>query len=173
MCAYRHTQPGPLCLLFFATALTSFLLTLLPGGVPALRIIFPILGLLMLVLGASVQTLTVADEGDRLAVWFGPLPLFQQRIRYDEIRDVEIGRTSLLDGWGIHMSRGGYVWNIWGRDCVVIRTDRQVLRIGTDDAENLAQFLLWRAGGKESRAQSDEGKKARVHNTASGPRVTP
>jgi hypothetical protein len=37
-----------------------------------------------------------------------------------DIGSVEIGRTLHLDGWGIHMSvRGGWVWNLWGRDCVV------------------------------------------------------
>ena len=36
--------------------------------------------------------------------------------------------------------RGGWVWNIWGRDCVVIRHSG-ILRVGTDDAHNLAEFL--------------------------------
>lgn len=37
--------------------------------------------------------------------------------------------------------RGGWVWNLWGRDCVVIRFDKGVLRILTNDANNLARFL--------------------------------
>ena len=38
--------------------------------------------------------------------------------------------------------RGGVVWNLWGRECVVVRfRNGKVLRIGTDDAENLAGFL--------------------------------
>ena len=48
----------------------------------------------------------------------------------------------ILDGWGIHLSiRGGWVWNLWGRDCVVVHLTKGVLRIGTDDAENFARFL--------------------------------
>jgi hypothetical protein len=43
--------------------------------------------------------LTVADDGDRLAMCFGPLPLFKRRIRYDDIREIEIGRTTIVDGW--------------------------------------------------------------------------
>lgn len=40
---------------------------------------------------------------------------------YSNIPKVETGRTLLLDGWGIHMSvRGGWVWNLWGKDCVVV-----------------------------------------------------
>lgn len=46
------------------------------------------------------------------------------------------------DGWGIHMSsRGAWVWNLWGRDCVLIHLTKGVLRIGTDDAEALLAFL--------------------------------
>jgi hypothetical protein len=46
-------------------------------------------------------------------------------------------------GWGIHYSvRGGWVWNVWGRDCVVVRlNDGGVLQIGTDNAPDLARFL--------------------------------
>jgi len=48
--------------------------------------------------------------------------LFRRTIRYDDIISAEIGRTTILDGWGIHMSlRGGWVWNLWGRDCVVLQ----------------------------------------------------
>ncbi len=66
---------------------------------------------------------------------------------YNEIKSVETGRTLLLDGWGIHMSiRGGWVWNIWGRDCVVLHLKKGTLRIGTDDAENLAGFIEQRIG---------------------------
>ena len=71
-----------------------------------------------------------------------PLPLFRTRVRYDRITHVEIGTTTWLEGWGIHMSpRGGWVWNLWGWDCVVLRGPKQTLRVGTDDAEALAKFL--------------------------------
>ena len=84
----------------------------------------------------------VADEGKHLAVRFGPIPLFATKVDYSNIQKVETGRPLLLDGWGIHISiRGGWVWNLWGRDCVVVHLRKGVLRIGTDDAENLARFL--------------------------------
>jgi len=37
--------------------------------------------------------------------------------------------------------RGGWVWNLWGRDCVVLQLRKGILRVGTADAENLADFL--------------------------------
>jgi hypothetical protein len=109
---------------------------------PVLPLILGVVGLIMLVIGASFQHLTVSDTGDALAISFGPLPMFHKTIRYVDMESVEVGQTTFLDGWGIHASlRGGWVWNIAGWDCVVIHYHGEILRVGTDDAENLAQFL--------------------------------
>lgn len=71
-----------------------------------------------------------------LAIRFGLVPFFRRTIRYADIESVEVGRTTILDGWGIHSSvRGGWVWNLWARDCVVVHFNNGgTLRIGTDDA---------------------------------------
>jgi len=70
------------------------------------------------------------------------LPLFKRRIPYDDIIGVEIGRTTIMDGWGIHWSPwGGWVWSLSAGKCVVIRRRRGVVRVGTDDAEGLVEFL--------------------------------
>jgi hypothetical protein len=105
-------------------------------------------GLLIAMLTPAFHLLTVVDEGERLAIRFGPIPLFRKTVRYAEIEKVEVGRTLILDGWGIHLSiRGGWVWNLWGRDCVVVHFRQgSVLRIGTDDAANLAGFLEGKIG---------------------------
>ena len=104
--------------------------------------VFPIVGPVMLILAASFHHLTVEDEGDCLSISFGPIQLFRRAVRYEDIVSVETGRTTILDGWGIHMSlRGGWVWNIWGRDCVVLQLRKGILRVGTDEAEKLARFV--------------------------------
>ena len=95
-------------------------------------------------LAPAFHHLTVEDAGHMLLVRFGPLPLpmFRTAIPYDDIQSVEVGRTLFVEGWGIHLSpRGGWVWNIWGRDCVVVHRRNGVVRIGTDDADRLARFL--------------------------------
>jgi hypothetical protein len=144
---YRHTQRAPLCLLLYAPAAELLVLSAMVRDPDPLRSIFPIVGLLVLVLVMSFHHLTVADEGDRLAIRFGPLPLFGRKVPYADIVAVEVGRTTILDGWGIHLSlRGGWVWNLWGRDCVVLRLSRGTLRIGSDEAVQLAQFLASRIG---------------------------
>jgi len=119
-CHYYHTQRGLSAWLCCAGAvplvIAAFFLPLLAVG-----ILFLVSSVVMLVLGCSLAHLTVEDEGDQLALRFGPLPLFRKRIRYDDIIEVEKGRTTFLDGWGIHGGFGYGVWNVWGFDCVVLR----------------------------------------------------
>jgi hypothetical protein len=140
--SYRHVQRAPLCLLLYVLAAAFLVSGLVLEFEPPISWLFPPIGWMMLVLAASFHHLTVEDQDDRLSVRFGPIPLFRRTIRYADIISVETGRTSVLDGWGIHLSlRGGWVWNLWGRDCVVLQLRNCILSVGTDDAENLANFL--------------------------------
>ena len=145
---YSHTQKAPLCLLVYALAIVFLALGWFIRDAPPIPWLFPPIGVLMLVIAASFHHLTVEDQGDVLSVSFGPIPLFSKTVQYSDIVKVAVGRTLLLDGLGIHMSiRGGWVWNLWGRDCVVVHfRNGGVLRIGTDDAEHLATFLEGRVG---------------------------
>ncbi len=144
---YSHTQKAPLCLILYASALACFVLVFIIGETPGIYIGGSV-GLLIALLGPCFHHLTVEDQGEVLAIRFGPIPLFRRTVQYADIGSVEIGRTLLLDGWGIHLSiRGGWVWNLWGRTCVVVHfRNGGTLRIGTDDAENLVEFLRSRIG---------------------------
>jgi hypothetical protein len=139
---YSHTQKAPLCLILYGSALLCFALAWMVGSPPG-SIIAAAVGLVIALLAPAFHHLTVEDRGDRLAIRFGPVPLFRRTVSYGDIEKGEVGRTLILDGWGIHYSlRGGWVWNLWGRDCVVLGLKNGgVLRIGTDDAPNLAGFL--------------------------------
>ena len=142
---YSHTQKSPLYLLVYGTALACFGFAWIAGELPV-SLILGATGVLTLVLAVAFHHLTVADMGDELAIRFGPLPLFSRRVKYADIEKVELGRTLIVEGWGIHYSiRGGWVWNLWGRDCVVVHLKKGMLRIGTDDAGNLARFLETKA----------------------------
>ena len=144
-----HTQKAPLCLLVYALAILFLALGWFVQDAPPIPWLFPPIGLLLLVVAASFHHLTVEDQGDVLSVRFGPVPLFRKAVHYPDIMSVEVGQTLLLDGLGIHMSvRGGWVWNLWGRDCVVVHfRNGGTLRIGTDDAESLAGFLKGKISG--------------------------
>jgi len=57
--------------------------------VPGLPLVLLGAGLLLVVLGLAFHRLTVEDEGDCLALRYGPLPLFHKRIAYTDITAVE------------------------------------------------------------------------------------
>lgn len=138
---YSHTQKAPLCYVVYALGILALGFAYRLKDTPAW--FAPLPGALVAVLvGASFHYLRVDDKWEFLRVGFGPIPLFRRKVWYREIRRVEVGRTLWTDGWGIHMSmRGGWVWNIWGRSCVVVHFNKGTLRIGTDDAENLCALL--------------------------------
>jgi hypothetical protein len=139
---YAHTQRAPLCLILYGAAVYCLLAAALIWSEPFWAVFLAVLAAFFAALGSAFQQLTVEDRGDHLAIRFGPLPLFRRTVRYEDIDQVEVGRTTILESWGIHMSpRGGWVWNLWGRDCVIVRGRHGILRIGTDDAANLGHFL--------------------------------
>lgn len=149
---YRHTQRAPLCLLLYGLAAAEVVTAWKFGNVLPIVWTLSICGVLILVLAASFHHLIVEDRGDSLAIAFGPVPLFRRVVPYANIVEATVDRTTILDGWGIHLSlRGGWVWNLWGRDCVRLQLRRGTLRVGTDDAENLSRFIRRKIGG-ESRA---------------------
>jgi hypothetical protein len=113
------------------------------GGPPrAIALPLNAAAILLSVLAFAFRSLTVRDEGTHLAIRFGPLPFFWKRISYERITEVKRARSSFVDGWGIHYIAGrGWIYNLWGFDCVEIRAGGRLLRIGTDDPEGLAAFL--------------------------------
>ncbi|HYW81334.1 MAG TPA: hypothetical protein VE890_17250 [Thermoguttaceae bacterium] len=147
--SYKHTQTAPLGILLFALGVGMFVGAWFVRDDPVAVWVLPIMALLVCVFAFSFQHLTVEDEGDRLAVRFGPLPLFCKRIAYGQIQRVEADRTTLVDGWGIHYVPGrGWTYNLWGFDCVKLTLNGRMLRIGSDDVENLLVFLRSKTGGE-------------------------
>lgn len=139
---YSHTQRAPLCLLLYGFGVFCGLLLWSVDDSVGI-VLCASFSLSFAVLGGAFHYLKVEDNGEELAVSFGPIPLFGRKLEYAEIQEVEVSRTILLDGWGIHYSlRGGWVWNLWGFDCVAIGLRKGgTLRIGTNDPEKLASFL--------------------------------
>jgi len=145
---YDHTQRGMLHYLLLAVvASVLWLAWLVRNDTIALAVVMAV-AVVCFICAFFFRDLTVQDEGDCLAVRFGPLPLFGKRIRYSEITDVAPGRSSLLDGWGIHYLPGrGWTYNVWGFDCVVLHLGKKVIRIGSDDVDNLVDFIKAKIGG--------------------------
>lgn len=142
MSVYEHTQKAPLHWLLYPPALLMLAAAgLNRGQIPLALILLGAAGLL-LTLAFCFQRLTVRDEGSWLAIRYGPLPLFRTRIPYADISSAEPGRTSWIDGWGIHWIPGrGYTYNLWGFSCAKLAVRGRTVRIGSDDAARLVEFL--------------------------------
>ncbi len=139
---YRHVQRAPLCLLVYASAVIFIGGAWFLRGEPALCWPFVGAAAALFIVGGGFHYLAVVGESDGLSIRFGPLPLFRRKVMYADIHRAETGRTTLLDGWGIHYSsRNGWLWNIWGRECVALYLQNGVLRVGSDDAERLADHI--------------------------------
>jgi hypothetical protein len=80
---------------------------------------------------------------DRALHWcFGP-GMFRKQVALAEIQSVEITRTRLLEGWGIHKTSRGWLYNVSGFDAVLIKLHGgKSLLLGTDEPDRLRSALV-------------------------------
>jgi hypothetical protein len=73
--------------------------------------------------------------------------MFRKELALTQIKNVTVTRTRLLDGWGIHKTSRGWLYNVSGFEAVLItlHSGRSIL-LGTDEPEAL-QRALTRASG--------------------------
>ena len=139
---YEHVQRSPLHIFLYLPAIFAFMLAWHARDDAPPSVTVAVVGILLLLLSFSFQTLTTRGESDYLVVRYGPLNLFGTRIAYQDITSVEPSTTSLIDGWGIHfIPFRGWTFNLWGFECVKLTLGTKVIRIGTDDSVNLTKFL--------------------------------
>ncbi len=144
---YEHTQEGPVHLILYGLAATFVGIAWFSSGRGMPYVGMLALAGLMIFFALCFQRLTVRDEGEWLAIRYGPLPLFWRRIPYASMTAAEVARSDWLDGGGIHYIPGrGWIYNLWGRDCVKLQLGNKKVRIGTNDVEGLLRFLKTRAG---------------------------
>ena len=139
---YENTQHAPIHVILLGVAVVLLAIACFGHVAPiALTLLVGVAAALVL-LGEMFGCLTIRDEGEWLALRYGPLPIFRKRIRYADITAVEPGRTSIIDGWGIHyIPWRGTTYNLWGFGCVKLSLGRKIIRVGSDDVDNLTEFL--------------------------------
>ena len=96
---YSHTQKAPLCLILYGSALVCIAIAWIVSDMPGVYIAG---GVILLIVAPAVHHMAVVDQGEVLAIRFGPIPLIRRTVRCADIEKVEVGRTLILDGWGIH-----------------------------------------------------------------------
>jgi hypothetical protein len=139
MIRYEHTQRGTVLLVtFLVAALLLFGLGVLVPRVGG--VLFAVIGILAMC-GFLFSSLTI-QVTERVLRWqFGP-GLIRKEVPLCEIERVEVTETTFLQGWGIHYTTGGWIYNVSGFQAVAVKlkNGKQFL-LGTDEPERVCNQI--------------------------------
>ncbi len=136
MKTYQHTQRGTLIIVTMLLIILLFVVLGCFGGRQ-----FLITTPLLLLSGWLFSSLTIEIADGELRWRFGP-GLISKRVPLANIASANVVRTNFLEGWGIHLSRFGWLYNVSGFDAVALttRTGKR-FALGTDDPAALAKAI--------------------------------
>ncbi|MGD8627997.1 MAG: hypothetical protein PVH52_02860 [bacterium] len=134
---YRNTQMGwSIIVPVEAVALFCLYLALAKGVLIAGFLFF-----FLLILTYLFYSLTVTGTAETLELKFG-VGLVRKKFKLAEIMTAQPHRTKWWDGWGIHYTTQGLLFNVSGFDAVKItmKNGRRYI-IGTNDPGGLLLFI--------------------------------
>jgi hypothetical protein len=134
--SYSHTQHAR-WLIVLMLGVAVFVAVLGPPQ-PALRLI---VAAVLLIITWLFHSLTIEIGAGELRWRFGP-GLIRGSVPLEEIASARAVRTNILEGWGIHWSRFGQLYNVSGFDAVAITLQSgRRFALGTDDPQQLCARL--------------------------------
>jgi hypothetical protein len=141
---YEHTQTGwPMRLSFGAAAAGLLVAGLLTSAElpPSARAAFAVGALALALLGWVWSGLTIRIADGKLHWRFG-LGWPRKSVPLERIAGVETTHTTFWEGWGVHRTRRGWLYNVAGRDAVLIRQhDGKSFMLGTDEPRKLRNAI--------------------------------
>lgn len=145
MKTYQHTQSGTVILVSVAIVFLAFLLL---AAVVPLVIIAPAL---LLVFGLLFRSLTI-EISDTDLLWYFGWGWPRRRVPLAEIASVEPIRIGFWNGWGIHYTPRGWLYNVSGFGAVAIRLrNGKQFCLGSDEPEELVARLRTQDSKPETR----------------------
>lgn len=138
---YEHRQFGRTTLLALVAMMALVaLLPLFDRSAPMLVVAGSVM--LVLLLSAIIcSSLTVTVDARVLRVRFGPGPI-RRTIALADIAAAQPVKNPWWYGYGIHMTPGGWLWNVSGPDAVELTlSDGRRFVVGTDDPDGLTEAL--------------------------------
>ena len=135
MIRYEHTQRGTTILVTFLAG--ALLLLAMASILPARQgLLFTIIGVLG-ICGFLFSSLTVRVT-ERTLRWEFGFGLLRKEVPLAEIEGTEVTRTTFLQGWGIHYTDRGWLYNVSGFQAVVVSLKSgKTFLLGTDEPERL------------------------------------
>lgn len=137
---YEHRQGGGFTSLTFLIAIVMLpvLYAIDRSAGPALLIATP----LLLLTFVAFDGLTIRVTGDELAWRFGRFGFPRGRVALADIASVTVTRTTFWEGWGIRLTRRGWLYNVSGHDAVLIqRRNGKTFLLGSDEPRKLKAAL--------------------------------
>ncbi len=100
-----------------------------------------------LVVGWLCSSLSISIHDNALRLHFG-LGWPRKAVPIADIAAAEVTRTTFWEGWGVHRTRRGWLYNVAGYDAVLIRRhDGSSLLVGSDEPRRL-KTAIERAAGR-------------------------
>jgi hypothetical protein len=137
---YEHIQQGTLVqAALFIGAAACLALSLIAPTPP---FVAPMVVAIAAVCAYLFSSLTIQVAERALRWHFGP-GLFRKEIALTEIQGVEVTRTRWIEGWGIHRTSRGWLYNVSGFGAVLVRlqSGRSIL-LGSDEPDRLRAAIL-------------------------------
>ena len=139
MKTYQHTQPA-------ITIIRAMMLMILIFAIVSIFVHQMLISMIVIgIITWLFRSLTIEISGTDLTWYFGSgFPL--KRVSLNEIVSAEAIQTTVWNGWGIHYTARGWLYNVSGRGAVAIklRNGKQFC-LGTDEPEELAKQFTKRA----------------------------
>jgi len=155
---YSHTQRSAAAIFVFSLAALIPVGLLLGGGrngadVGA-RITVLAAAVVMVLSAFAFSSLTITVRDGQLSWWFGP-GIVKKTVPLSTIVSAEPTTTSIINGWGIHLTGRGWLYNVAGRQAVLVaQQDGKRFLLGSDEADGFAQIIM--AGAQNSRRGTGE-----------------
>jgi hypothetical protein len=152
---YRRTQRSRWVVAVFTAAAVIPVALLATGSYGPVetgaRLTIGAASLALLLSALAFSSLTVVIRDGHLAWWFGP-GVVRKTVPLSTIAAVEPTTTALIDGWGIHATARGWLYNVAGRGAVLVtQADGKRFLIGSDEPDRLAQAIRSAARSTGSR----------------------
>lgn len=140
---YQHTQIGWTTLIGAAAGAAVGLVALhfTPGAPSAAGWVAALIAGVALLTALGFGALRVQVNRESLGWRFG-LGWPRKSLRIADIASVQATRTRWIEGWGIHFTKRGWLYNVSGFDAVlVLLRDGKSVLIGTDEPRQLAAAI--------------------------------
>ena len=140
MVRYQHRQfAGVILVSLLLSAVGAACLALIVP--PRVRWILALVGFLFGVFAVLFASLALEITEDWLRWSFG-IGLIHREVPLSAIARVEVTETKFIEGWGIHLTGRGWLYNVSGYGAVLVtQKDGKRFMLGSDEPEMLAEAL--------------------------------